>query len=349
LSALVDWGFAGRVAALAAGDEDDRRDDGALEAAVEDARQAVEDYTGLHPEHPVPAPEWVSRREWAAVNLESMRCSLGPIEQRLGPAGSLPPPFGGALGLVAGAQLGALIGYAARRVLGQYEFPVLDSEPPPRLLFVSANVGQAERELDGKPGVVLRWIALHEVTHAVHLGATPWLRGHLRGLVGELLEESRIGIGAAEIAAAARRIAGTDPRGWIADLWNSDPLTLLTAPESRRPLESTQATMAAIEGYAEHVMDAAAPALGEDVGGLRVAVERRRERRPPLARTLSWLLGMELKLRQYRDGKRFCDGAVELAGVEALNGAWEAPETLPSLSELTDPGEWLRRTALSPV
>jgi len=96
-------------------------------------------------------------------------------------------------------------------------------------------------------------------------------------------------------------------------------------------------------------MDAAAPALGEDVGGLRAAVDDRRQHRPPLARTLSWLLGMELKLRQYRDGKRFCDEAVEQAGIEALNGAWEAPDALPTLAELNDPAGWLRRRTLSPV
>ena len=109
-------------------------------------------------------------------------------------------------------------------------------------------------------------------------------------------------------------------------------------------LEGTQATMAAIEGYAEHVMDAAAPELGEDVAALRFGMERRREERPPLARLLAWLLGFELKLRQYRDGKRFCDGVVELGGITALNDAWRGPESLPTLAELSDPGAWLRRT-----
>jgi coenzyme F420 biosynthesis associated uncharacterized protein len=347
LSELVDWGLARRVAAVAAGGGSESGDLGSLDSTVERASAAVRDYTGLSPDQGVPAAEWVSRREWAAVNLESIRRSLGPVELRLRGAAGSPPAAGGALGgalsLVAGAQLGAVIGYSSRRVLGQYEFPVLDPEHPARLLFVAENVGQAGAELGGKPGAALRWIALHEVTHAVHFAVAPWLREHLRDLVGELLEGSRIGIGRSEIAAAAGRIARTDPRDWIADLWNSDPLTLLAAPESRPLLERAQATMAAIEGYAEHVMDAAAPELGEEVGVLRAALDDRRRHRPPLARTLSWLLGMELKLRQYRDGKRFCDETVELAGIEALNGAWEAPDALPTLAELNDPAVWLRR------
>ncbi len=67
-------------------------------------------------------------------------------------------------------------------MLGQYEFPVLGPERPPRLLFVAPNVAEAQRNLEGEPRTVLRWIALHEVTHAVHFGAAPWLRAHLRGL-----------------------------------------------------------------------------------------------------------------------------------------------------------------------
>jgi coenzyme F420 biosynthesis associated uncharacterized protein len=353
LSELVDWGLARRVAIVAAGEDGGSPSVEVLESAVERAERAVEDYTGLEPEEDLPAPEWVSRCEWAELSLESMRDTLAPFERRLGhaagPTAALAAPLAGALAIVAGAQLGALVGYASRRVLGQYEFPIADAERPPRLLFVGANVERATADLGDDPDALLGWIALHEVTHAVQLGATPWLREHLRGLVEELLEESRIGIGWSEIAAAARRVAGSDPRGWIAELGSSDPLTLLTAADSRRALERTQATMAAVEGYAEHVMDAAAPLLGEDVSDLRAAVDRRREQRPPLARVLSWLLGMELKLRQYRDGKRFCDETVRLAGVEALNAAWGSPEALPTPAELSDPPAWLRRRALSPA
>jgi coenzyme F420 biosynthesis associated uncharacterized protein len=345
LSALIDWSVASRVASVAAGESAPSPPAAQLAEAVREAERAVERYTGLSTVEPVPEPEWVSRREWAALNLRSMEGSIGALEERLG--GSLPAPLGGILGIVAGAQLGALVGYAARRVLGQYEFPLLGPERSPRLLFVAANVADAQRDLEGESRTVLRWIALHEVTHAVHFGSAPWLRGHLRRLAGELLAGSTLAIRPGDLRDAARHIATTDPRRLVSELWRSDPLTLLSPPSSRPLLESTQATMAAVEGYAEHVMDAAAPALGEDVGALRFGMELRRDNRAPLARLLGWLLGMELKLRQYRDGKRFCDGVVELEGVAALNEAWRGPEDLPTLAELADPGAWLRRTALA--
>ena len=137
---------------------------------------------------------------------------------------------------------------------------------------------------------------------------------------------------------------GTDPREMLGQLRRSDPLTLLSPPASRELLASVQAAMASIEGYAEHVMDAAAPLIGEDVGGLREQMERRRASRGPLERLLGWLLGMELKMRQYRDGKAFADAVVAEAGIESLNRAWDRPGQLPSPAELAAPGAWIERT-----
>jgi uncharacterized protein (DUF2342 family) len=53
---------------------------------------------------------------------------------------------------------------------------------------------------------------------------------------------------------------------------------------------------------------------------------------------------MDLKLRQYEQGKAFCDGVVARAGIEGLNRVWRAPEAMPSIPELGDPAAWLRRT-----
>ena len=59
---------------------------------------------------------------------------------------------------------------------------------------------------------------------------------------------------------------------------------------------------------------------------------------------LERLLGLELKLRQYRDGKRFCDAVVARAGIAGLNRAFADPQLLPTAAELADPGAWIART-----
>ncbi len=81
-------------------------------------------------------------------------------------------------------------------------------------------------------------------------------------------------------------------------------------------MDGVQAFMAVLEGYAEHVMDAVGAEVLADLPRLRAALERRRADRTGLLRLLEKLIGMDMKLRQYEQGKRFCDGVVERAGID---------------------------------
>ena len=109
-------------------------------------------------------------------------------------------------------------------------------------------------------------------------------------------------------------------------------------------LENAQAFMALLEGYAEHVMDAVGAGLLDDLDAMRAAMTRRRTERSGLLRLLEKLIGFDLNLRQYEQGKAFCDTVVARGGIEALNRAWAGPESLPTFAELDDPGAWLART-----
>lgn len=351
MSALLDWGLATRIAEAAAGDgpaamagELD------LAGAGRRSREAVLAYTRLEPSESIPEPEWVSRRDWARINLESMRGLIGELEGRI--EGSLPEGRMGEMttaiaGRVLAVQVGGLVGLASRRVLGQYEFPLLGGERAPRLVFVGHNLDEAAGELDSQPADLLEWVARHEVTHAVHFSAAPWLRDHLGAMASELVASAPPQLSVVDLAGAARRFASSDPRRLVEELRESDPVTLLAPPASRPTIAAVQSTMAAIEGYAEHVMDAAG-SPGPEVERLRAGLERRRANRGALARALAWLLGFEMKLRQYRDGKRFADAVVAGDGIEALNRAWEGPAKLPSLVELGAPELWLGRVRTSP-
>jgi uncharacterized protein (DUF2342 family) len=62
-------------------------------------------------------------------------------------------------------------------------------------------------------------------------------------------------------------------------------------------------------------------------------------------RVLERLLGIELKVRQYETGRRFCDAVVQRGGPPALTRAFESAETLPSAAELERPELWLARVA----
>jgi uncharacterized protein (DUF2342 family) len=73
-------------------------------------------------------------------------------------------------------------------------------------------------------------------------------------------------------------------------------------------------------------------------------MSRRRESRGLPWRVLEKLLGLEMKMRQYEVGRRFCDAVVTEGGPEALARVWTGPEQLPSTEELANPAAWLART-----
>ncbi len=52
-----------------------------------------------------------------------------------------------------------------------------------------------------------------------------------------------------------------------------------------------------------------------------------------------------MKLRQYELGAAFIEGVERHAGWSALDHAWEGPDSLPTLAEISNPVLWLERVA----
>jgi coenzyme F420 biosynthesis associated uncharacterized protein len=341
---VIDWSLASQVARgvarlQPAGDPGPFE---ALSAAAAESERLVSEYTGLVAAAPLPVAEAVGRDEWADANLASMRGVLDPVAGKLGDGLG---PFGGVVGTAAGALLaaeaGAISGFLAGRVLGQYEFPVLDPVAPARLLFVAPNLGHAVTTLEADAGQLLRWVAMHETTHALQFGGVPWLRGHLASLVQELLGALSVDRGS-----LLRLPDPADLRALVESVREGGLATLALGPERRALLDRMQSFMAVLEGYAEHVMDAVGAEALEDLPTLRAALDRRRRERSGFLRLLERLIGLDLKLRQYEQGKAFCDAVVARGGIAALNRVWAAPEALPTLAELDDPAGWLDRPQL---
>ncbi len=347
---FIDWRLAQRVAEGVAGSGASTAafSQRAVESACEEARGLVLAYTRMTPERPLPPPEAVERAEWVRVGLGTLRELSGAFESKLANGIRAPGPIGGVArsvaGAAAGAEAGLAVGYGARKVLGQYDVALTEAERPPRLLFVGPNLAAAHRQLGETPAVFLRWIAIHETTHAVQFGAVPWLRDHLASLLEELVASAAAKIDRASLQGMARRIVTSDPRRAIRSLLQGDLARVLAGPEQARVLDRLQAAMSVIEGQAEHVMDAAAAADEPGYARLRERLDAKRARRGGLGEVISRLLGMELKLRQYRLGKAFCDAVAADAGIDGLNAVWSSPEALPTDAELERPRLWLERT-----
>jgi coenzyme F420 biosynthesis associated uncharacterized protein len=310
--------------------------------AAESAR-LVSAYTGLDAGAALPEPETVDRAGWAAVNLRSMASVLEPVADRVGAdMGPLSGPLRALTGTLLAVEVGALSGFLAARVLGQYEFPVLDPSVRARLLFVGPNLAGAARGLKADERSLARWVALHETTHALQFGGVPWLRGHMASRIRELMSGLDVDV---DMRKLLRMPKADDLRALVDAVRRGEVVQLVAGKERREQLDELQGTMALIEGYAEHVMDAVGEQVLPDLPGLREGLERRRRERTGLFRLLEKLIGMDLKLRQYEQGKAFCDAVVAEVGIAGLNKAWDRPENLPSLAELNHPNGWIARVA----
>jgi coenzyme F420 biosynthesis associated uncharacterized protein len=338
MGGVIDWTLAGQVARGVASLQPagDPAPFEALAGPAEESERLVSAYTGLVPTAPLPVPETVGRDAWIDANLRALGGVLDPVADRVG---TRLGPVAAAGGALLGLEAGGIAGFLAGRVLGQYEFPVLDPEAPPRLLFVAPNLGHAAKALEADPDQLLRWVALHETTHALQFGGVPWLREHLAGMIGELLTALDV-----DPRGLLRLPDARDLRALLDSVREGGLAFVAIGAERRGLLEAAQAFMALLEGYAEHVMDAVGADLLDDVDELRAAMTRRRRERSGLLRVLERLIGLDLKLRQYEQGKAFCDEVVARGGIATLNRAWAAPEALPTFAELDKPAHWLART-----
>ena len=352
---IVDWDLARGTAGRVSGDESGPGlDPETAQAACARGLARVLDYSGLEPTTPIPEAEVVTRSEWIDSNLDQLRELAAPLEQRAAAEIDLPWPFAGlvrgALGAAGGLEAGVVVGYASRRVLGQYQVSLSAQVTSPRMLLVGRNVANAARELEVDHDRFLLWVAIHEQTHSVQFASVPWLRDHLAALVARLVETAGGEIDVKALGALAKRVLTTDPRRTIREALRGELARALAGPGQMAIVEELQATMAVVEGYAEHVMDAAA-ADDDGLAGMRARMDDRRARGNGLADVIARALGMGMKLRQYELGKAWSDAVVAESGIAGLNRVWSKPAALPSEAELEAPGEWLERmeTGFSPV
>jgi putative hydrolase len=356
----VNWELARQIGIATASwgrdDPEPTADDGrGLEQAVRMAELAVADLTGLNPPAEITQVRAVRRAAWVEANVRGLQGLFEPGAERLARAlaeaqeqqrGEGPPGMEMFDALVermapllVGAQVGMVLGSLGQRVLGQYELPLPRKEPA--LLFVLPNIAAFERDWSLDPVEFRAWVALHETVHAFQLGQ-PWVRRHFIGLIQELAEGIEF-----DLSALEQRLEGLDlsnPEQLTQALGQGDLLEGSLNQEQRILLQRVQAFMAAAEGHADHVMAGIGGRILPSFQRIEEA-RRRHEERSEEERAIERLLGIELKLEQYRLGRSFCERVAEQSDDRTLARMWEGPDALPSMPELEEPTLWLSRMA----
>ncbi|MBS1837664.1 MAG: zinc-dependent metalloprotease, partial [Actinobacteria bacterium] len=324
----IDWALAERVAARIAGEEPfaaSYHADGMaaeLEELTAIAQPRVEAETGFVSQAGPARARVVDRVDWVRANLASYQRILKPVLSRLdgldGPAAALS-------GRIAGAELGALLGWMSTRVLGQYDLLVLEEEDPQDqdlVYFVGPNILALEKRQSFPPREFRLWVALHEVTHRTQFTGVPWVRPHFLQLVGELVDGADTD--PTRIFTAVGRIA-EGVRTWTNPLDEGGVAALFASPEQRITMEQLGGLMSLLEGHGDVVMDRAATDLVPSAQRFaRVLRSRRREMNLP-TRMLQRLVGLEAKLAQYEQGEAFIAALEAAGGSELFNRVFESP------------------------
>jgi coenzyme F420 biosynthesis associated uncharacterized protein len=362
----IDWSTAQRVGELLAGSPPSGAVSGeSVQPLALRFAERVSEYSGLDLPAELPPLEAIDRPAWIAANLKTMRPLLEPLAEQAAGAGQsrrkrrafkpggqdLTPLYDGlaaAGGLLLGVQVGAMTGMLSQRVLGQYDLALLDPTVTPRLLLVAPNLTQAARNMQVDSDQLVSWVTIHELTHAIQFSGAPWLRAHLAGLLQELIAGLQVTV---SLGALLRPPDLRNLRTLAERLRRGELLRLTLGEQRWQIVDRMQATMSLVEGHAEHVMDAVGADVLPALPRLRAAMNRRRESRGLPWKVIERLLGLELKLRQYDDGRRFCDAVVAAGGGASGGGpqllarAWRSAADLPTTAELAAPELWLARTA----
>jgi coenzyme F420 biosynthesis associated uncharacterized protein len=343
---LIDWEAVRGIARRRLGSEDGR-----LSAAE---RQAAEDFyrdellriepvvaaeIGAKLPRALEMPAVIDRREWIDLNLATFEGLFERVERAMAVAASDDTP-GRALARIVNRslgnqQIGLLLAFLARKVLGQYDVSLLAAGPASsgRLHFVEPNIAATAGAMRLPLDQFRTFIALHEATHAFEFEAYPWLRDHFAGLVAESIDRLTAESGglATRLRAA---LASRGPGHW---------LERMMTPAQLETFQRTQALMSLLEGYSNHVMHAVGERLLPGFQVLHERFERRNERRGGIERMIGRLIGLDLKMEQYAAGERFVDAVIAARDRAFLNRVWTGPEQLPSLDEIGAPDRWIER------
>jgi coenzyme F420 biosynthesis associated uncharacterized protein len=307
-----------------------------LRAAATAAVEPVATTSGLVAPHDAPAPLVVDRIGWIEANVDSFRAMLDPVVDKLVARKKVPSAAATAIGgKVTGAEMGGLLAFLATKVLGQYD---LAPGGTPRLLLVAPNIVATERRLDVDPTDFRRWVAMHEETHRVQFTAVPWLRDHL------VRESQALAVDLAPTPEDLNRRLEQLARNLPEVFTSGEGIAqILATPEQRARIAELTAVMSLLEGHADVVMDDVGPKVIPSVAEIRRKFDQRRSASVGIDRILRRLLGLEAKMRQYRDGAVFVRAVSDQVGRDGFNAVWSSPEALPRAAEIVEPGAWVRR------
>lgn len=342
MTSPIDWDLAVRIANRTAGQEPLAQSyhyDALHKDFAQATRRAVDfvnTYTGLPLTHD-DVSRVIVRNRWVEVNLHAFQALLEPVVQRMAEhqTSSTVNSVGRKFTAV---ELGALLGWMSRRVVGQYD--VFGGDV---IYYVGPNVLHLEKKYAFSPPEFRLWIATHEMTHRAQFTGVEWMRSYFLGLIDQLV--TTFDPDPKRFFAALRKAAGAARENTAAPR-EMGLVGYVTTPEQQIVFEKMQALMSVLEGHSEVVMNAAGGDAIPNAERFHHVFHERRMSASGFGGALQRLFGFEAKMRQYQDGADFITAIDSVGGKDAVATLWKSSDRLPSLAELSAPDDWLARVGI---
>ena len=318
---------------------------------VHPAELVVSCFTRLAPGEPARA-KVVDRAGWVRLTLGGWRWLFERMSQRfVGEMGRLAPeqtaaspPLQGALGPIApllfGMQVGTLVGNLARDSLGRHD-PPLPRTDDGLLFCVDDNASHVVVDYSFDPATFGRWLALQDVTRHVVLTAEPWINNYFRSLLIESVDAIQIDVGELQ-----RRLIDLSSKGMEAlqeGPGAQTALPVVPTDRHRGAVERWNAFIAVLEGYCHTASEAVAGEVVGERAKISEGMARRSATQSEGRSMIESLLGVGMDGGLRSSGATFCAAVLGLEGIGSLNRIWEAPDNLPTWSEVKDPFSWMDR------
>jgi coenzyme F420 biosynthesis associated uncharacterized protein len=311
----------------------------------------VRDFTGVNLPKAPDQTFAFDRIDWINANLEAFKVMFAPIEAlNSETAGSsfAARLWGGINRNVISAEVGLMLGYLARRVLGQYDLALLGREPVTtgKLYYVEPNIAMVERALHLPKDEFRMWLALHEVTHAFEFEGHDWVRPHFNSLLERYFEHFKADV--EQLRQGWRGMKAIVDRARSKDRGDASWIEAMMVPEQRAIFNEMQALMCIVEGYSNYVMNGVGKQLLPSYESIAAKFEQRKRERGFAEQLFARLTGLDMKMAQYRLGEEFIDRIASEHGKAAVDRIWASADNMPTMDEIRHPERWMVRV-LAPV
>jgi coenzyme F420 biosynthesis associated uncharacterized protein len=338
----IDWRRAEQIATRIAGRHAGHENAAALDVSymIPRLEDQIETTTGLRSLSGPASVEVIDRPAWIRANISSFQHLLEPLIEQW--SAKIPTTGIAATvsGQIAGAELGALLGWMSSRVLGQYDLLVGRDDLDDAVYMVGPNLAGLEKRFGFDPVEFRTWVLLHELTHRAQFTGVPWMRAHFTDLVNTSV---RFANPDPRRIADAIREALTDRDRARQQVRDTGVFGLIATPEQLEVIQQIAGLMSLLEGHGDVTMSRAVGDLVPSASRFAAVLQARRRRSNPLSRLMLRLTGIEGKLNQYAAGERFIAVVEAQGGNRAIDVCWRAPANLPSLEEIRTPQLWLDR------